>query len=158
MTERHRAYEMPRTRMFGNFRTESWQRPVTLPRIARRRGNDPAHLVLVRRLSCAVCPVTSGIDAHHLKSGPAKNERGLGMKATNRHVCPLCRYHHDEVEALASTREPEWYASYGYSAAHNTSPYAYVLALYRCGSNEERMRQVHMAYKAAAARAREAQS
>jgi hypothetical protein len=39
----------------------------------------------------------------------ARNERGMGMRATDRNLVPLCRKHHDDLESYGSTREMEWF-------------------------------------------------
>lgn len=101
----------------NDFRTPSILRPKPLSWQQRREGNDKAHLALIRQLSCLVCECREGIDAHHLKSGPARAERAFGRRATDRWVVPLCRMHHDELERLASIHEPEWFAGFGFDNA-----------------------------------------
>jgi hypothetical protein len=67
------------------------------------------------------------VDPHHLKSGPAKAERGMGMKATDRWLAPLCRICHSAVERIGSRREFEWFAANGID-----DPYGMTDALSKC--------------------------
>jgi hypothetical protein len=67
------------------------------------------------------------VDPHHLKSGPAKAERGIGMKATDRFLVPLCRICHSAVERVGSRREFEWFA-----ANSIDEPYQMAYALWNC--------------------------
>jgi hypothetical protein len=63
----------------------------------RREGNSQKHRAIVKHLPCVVCWKTP-VDGHHLKMGLAGGERGVGMRATDKWLVPLCRLHHDELE------------------------------------------------------------
>lgn len=51
------------------------------------------------------------MDPHHLKAGT--NERGAGMRSTDRWAVPLCRTHHDEIERAGSRNETAIFRSWG---------------------------------------------
>ena len=59
------------------------------------RIKSEEHLTYIRSLNCtaysSIC--NGGIQAHHLLS-PWIGSRGMGMKADDRNVIPLCAYHH----------------------------------------------------------------
>ena len=78
---------------------------------SRRPGMDPEHVKMIGKLSSCI----SGLkpcDAHHLKF---KNERGVGLRATDRWCVPLTRAEHIEIERLGSRREIEWFQVRGIS-------------------------------------------
>jgi hypothetical protein len=52
-------------------------------------------------------------DPHHLISGPAAKERGMGLKATDRWAVPLSRGPHDKVQNIGSSNEVEWFRARG---------------------------------------------
>lgn len=79
----------------------------------RREGMSPRHLALVRLLPCLITGRPGPNDPHHIKSGPAKDERGVGLKSTDRWVVPLTREMHNAVEDLGSRREEEWFRAHG---------------------------------------------
>ena len=53
------------------------------------------------------------VSPHHLRSGAARKERGLGLKCTDRHSVPMCIPHHAEVERVGSRNEIAYFAGYG---------------------------------------------
>ena len=59
------------------------------------RFKSKEHLNWVRQLGCSVqCRECNGpIQAHHLMK-PWDGERGMGMKANDKNVVPLCFFHH----------------------------------------------------------------
>lgn len=79
----------------------------------RREGMSPRHLALIRQLSCCVTGRPGPNDPHHIKSGPAKAERGTSLKATDRWAVPLCREAHNAVEDVGSRNEEEWFRARG---------------------------------------------
>lgn len=100
---------------FGNFRptkTKRLKAKAAAPKLKReaREGNSEKHLSAIRTLPCCIpgCCVV-GCDPHHLKTGLAKLERGMGQRATDRWTLPMCRGHHDEIEAIGSRREEKWF-------------------------------------------------
>lgn len=113
----HRANEI-KTVLLGTLlrpsRFAKLDRPKEPSWRSKRPGMSALHLVNVRSLACSVCPVRERIEAHHLKSGPAARERGLGLKATDRWAVPLCWAHHLELERVTGSKgERAWFARWG---------------------------------------------
>jgi hypothetical protein len=81
---------------------------------SKRPGMSSQHLINVRKLPCLLCGRRDGVEAHHLKAGPAARERGVFMKATDRWAVPLCREHHNEIERKGSRREREEFGRWGH--------------------------------------------
>jgi hypothetical protein len=101
-------------RVLANFRPSLKDRARKKPSAQERReGNSKDHLELVRQLPSCVSGVAGPCDPHHLKSGPAKAERGVQQKATDRWVVPLKRNEHDELERIASRYEEAWFKERG---------------------------------------------
>lgn len=97
----------------------------------RRAGMSPTHLARIRRLQCTFCYETEGIHAHHLQSGPARLERGVGLKATDRYSIPLCPLCHGDVHRYGSRRERD------YSLRRGIDPHDLAAALWRRSSDRE---------------------
>lgn len=98
----------------ANFRPPVRERTKVKPSAQQRReGNCEKHLALIRELPCCVTGRAGPNDPHHLKSGPAAKERGVGMRATDRWTVPLCRVAHDEVERIGSRHEEKWFRENG---------------------------------------------
>ena len=141
----HKAYELPKKPMVP-------REALTAPRDWRkaRTGMSDAHLALIRKLPCSVCHIGPGvhiIHPHHLKSGPARKERGVGMKATDKWAVPLCGFvHHREIERLGSRKEYEWFQDRG------LDPYELAKALWLATGDIGRMVQVLVAHKQGAHR------
>jgi hypothetical protein len=101
-------------RVLANFRPSLKERVRKKPSAQERReGNSKDHLELVRQLPSCVSGVAGPCDPHHLKSGPAKAERGVQQKATDRWTVPLKRHEHDELERIASRYEEAWFKERG---------------------------------------------
>jgi hypothetical protein len=112
MTDRPQEIRPPK--VYGNFRPSLKERVRKKPSAQERReGNSKDHLELVRQLPSCVSGVAGPCDPHHLKSGPAASERGVGMKATDRWTVPLLRVEHDELERIASRLEEAWFRERG---------------------------------------------
>jgi hypothetical protein len=80
MTDRPQEIRPPK--VYGNFRPSLKERSKKhVSSQERREGNSQAHLALVRQLPSCVSGVAGPCDPHHLKSGPAKAERGVQQKA-----------------------------------------------------------------------------
>jgi hypothetical protein len=120
---------------YGNWKRGDYQHKQS-KRIARRVGNDDRHRRLVRQLPCTLCGDTGDIDPHHLKSGLAKVERGVGMKATDRWLVPLCRICHDDLEHQGSRCEFARFLSDG------INPYALAGSLFLASGELMRMARV----------------
>jgi hypothetical protein len=71
------------------------------PREPDRRDTD--HRKMVSYLPCLICGLRAGHgylnDPHHLQRGLDPKERGMGRKASDRWLVPLCREHHRWAEA-----------------------------------------------------------
>jgi hypothetical protein len=101
-------------RGLANFRPPLRDRVKVKPSAQQRReGNCEKHLALIRQLPCCVTGRAGPNDPHHLKSGPAAKERGVGMRATDKWLVPLCRSAHDELERLGSRSEDAWFRAHG---------------------------------------------
>ena len=139
----------PRDVLLPQFRQPRYLK-IDEPRPSRRSqrpGMSPQHLVHIRLLACACCYVRQGIEAHHLKSGPARRERGVGLKATDRWTLPLCGGplgHHADLERYGSRREEEWFAEFG------IDPHALAIGLWNRRGNVDNMRAVLEAHKRSA--------
>jgi hypothetical protein len=75
----------------------------------KRAGMDPKHIENVNKLPSCI----SGLkpcDAHHLR---IHNERGVGLRATDRWCVPLTRQEHMEVHRVGSKKEEEWFLARG---------------------------------------------
>jgi len=80
---------------------------------SRRPGMSKRHLALICQLPCCVTGRPGPSDPHHIKSGPARLERGTGLKATDRWLVPLSREKHSEIEDLGSRNEEAWFRERG---------------------------------------------
>jgi hypothetical protein len=115
---RERPQEIKRERVYGNFRQSALDglpRPNKSAWRMSRPGNDHHYLAALRELGCILgCPPANvAIDSHHLKSGPAAARRGVGMRAPDQFAIPLCRFCHDEIERLPSTKETDFFKGAG---------------------------------------------
>ena len=110
----HRAYELRKREILANFRTPVWKLQKRERPRDQRPGMDPEHLANIRKLPCCLCGERGKfVHAHHLQSGAARKERGVGLKATDRHAISLCVAHHTELHRLGSRREIEFFAERG---------------------------------------------
>lgn len=103
--------EVSRQWQLGNFRPSRAERQARTRTDFRksRPGMSPLHLTNIRQLPCSVCEERGGIQAHHIKHGGARSERGVFLKATDRWAVSLCLAHHADVERYGSRREMEWW-------------------------------------------------
>ena len=113
---RDMSSEIKKDRVFGNFKKRGYDRPpkTNAQNYKSRPGMSPAHLDRIRQCPCCVCLATTRSDPHHLKAGI--KERGMGLRSTDRHTVPMCRHHHEEVEAAGSRNEQRWFTSRGIDA------------------------------------------
>lgn len=102
----------------------------------RRPGMSPTHLARIRRLQCTFCYETEGIQAHHLQSGAARAERGIGLKATDRHTIPLCALCHGDLHRYGSRRERD------YALRRGIDPHDLSEALWRRSSDRDEDRSL----------------
>lgn len=152
MSEIIKAGQVPRDRIYGNFRKDKYA-ALVVPHKWRndreRPGMSAAHLALIRKLPCTCCYRIRGNEAHHLKSLAAAKERGVGMKATDRWTVSMCAPfgHHHELEQLGSRREVEWFwDNFG------INPHALADALWRGTGDLARMGRIMLAHKLVASK------
>lgn len=108
----------------------------------RREGNSARHRELIRLLPCCVSGVEPAGTIHHLKSGPATKERGVGMRATDKWGLPLTYEEHlNGVERVGSRRELEWFQAHGIA-----DPYGLAKALWDASGDLPRMRAIVLAH------------
>ena len=68
-----------------------------------KRFQNERHLAFVRTLGCATpsYECSGKVEAHHLLK-PWDGGRGMGLKASDKNVIPLCRLHHRELHKLGN--------------------------------------------------------
>jgi hypothetical protein len=121
---------------------EAAKRDRKAKRASRREGNDEDHATLLRQLPCCVTGITPARQIHHLKAGPARQERGIGMKATHKWGVPLSFVPHIlGVERVGSRQEHAWFRDNGID-----DPYELAAALYRETGDLERMTRIVQAH------------
>ena len=139
------ASEIRRDPVIGNFRPSIMEREKAKREKKsarqRREGQSEAHRKLIRLLPCCVSGTRPPNDGHHLKSGPAGSERGIGMRATDKWLVPLRRTKHQELEKLSARREMGWFQEHGIEDVVELAA-----ALWRNTGDLERMRKVLAAH------------
>jgi hypothetical protein len=109
-----RPQEIRGPRVLGNFRPSLAERAKKhVSAQERREGNCEKHLALIRQLPSCVSGAGGPCDPHHLRSGAALPERGVGMRATDRWTVPLLRVEHDELHRISSRLEEAWFRERG---------------------------------------------
>jgi len=123
----------------GNFKPSLRERAKKKPTLQEKReGNCEQHAALIRLLPCCVTGQQPAGQIHHLKSGPAAKERGMGMKAPDWWGVPLCEAAHlGGVEKLGSRRELGWFQANGID-----DPYELAAALWRASPDFDRMKRI----------------
>lgn len=99
----------------------------------RAEGMSAKHCTLIRQCPCTACLLEPAGTVHHLKSGPAKEERGMGMRATDQWGVPLCPRHHAQIEEIGSRNEVEQFLKWG------VDPHRLATALWTASPNLEVM-------------------
>jgi hypothetical protein len=142
MTDRPQEIRGPR--VLANFRPSLKERSKKhVSAQERREGNSAKHLACIRQMPCAAClMVNLRNDPHHLKSGPAGNERGVGMKATDKWAVPLCRPCHDSVERVGTHNEVSWFRDRGIAEPHELAS-----ALFKASGKLGQMVRILMAHR-----------
>lgn len=98
---------------FRKSRTEGPQKHENSKTYQDRPGMSEAHLALIRKMPCTVCPKMPGGEAHHLKDTPDK-DRGMGVRSTDKWAVPLCHEHHIHgVERAGTKNEHAWFKERG---------------------------------------------
>ncbi len=102
-----------------------------------------AHLACIRQLWCTKCGTNVDIEAHHLRSGPAKKWRGYGLRTVDAWVLPLCRWScHPEADRAGARGELRFYADFGFF-----DPYGCADMMWRATGNVELMRNILRAHQ-----------
>lgn len=131
--------------VLANFKTPRVMRPSAAIRArakrAQREGNDEAHLAMLRQLWCAL-GVERPVDVHHLQGGPARKERGLGMRSPDRWAVPLAHWRHMELHNLGSRNEYAYFMENG-----GLDPYALAVALWASRGNLVAMSRILVAHQ-----------
>lgn len=145
------AYEMQGKRQIANFKEDRFGHMAAPQKWKSRRqlrvGNSEEHLALVRQLWCTLGTERYRIECHHLKSGPALKERGVGMKATDRWAVPLFYARHWDLENIGSRREFDFFME------HGINPYDLANALWANTGDLVRMSRVLKAHQEQARKA-----
>lgn len=144
MTRRDWPQRIDKGHIYGNFRDADKAKVARKSLQQRREGNCEKHKAMIRQLVCCIpgCKHAPPNDPHHLKSGEARGQRGIGMKATDRFCVPLCRRHHDQLENLPSSQEIKWFQDMGLDDAH-----ALADALWRAPRTVSAMTAIVMAHR-----------
>jgi hypothetical protein len=111
-------------------------RPATAFSVAstkqkRPREHNHTHLAFIRTLRCCICGKPGPDPAHIRSASPlyGKPETGMGQKASDKFVTPLCRAHHDEQHKAGN--ELLWWASKG------IDPFGLALSLHHASGDDE---------------------
>lgn len=98
---------------------------------------SPAHLECIRQLPSCLSGKRP-CDPHHLR---VSNERGVGLKATDRWAVPLTRDEHEECHRVGSRVEEAWFLNRGIDV------YSLANALWQATGNLGLMRKVLEAHR-----------
>lgn len=108
----HMASEVPREKVYGNFKVRGPKEPHKNSKWRDdRAGMDGKHLALIRQLPCCVTRRQPGGEAHHLKSGTG--ERGMSVRSTDKWAVPIAHDAHMDVERAGTKRERQWFLDRG---------------------------------------------
>ena len=138
------AYQIAQERVFGNLRKKGTAKPRHENSNWRdqRDGMDSDHCAAVRQCPCATCPRTPAGTIHHLKSGPAKKERGANVRATDKRGIPECWFCHHEIENAGPRKEIAYYKDHGIADVHELAG-----ALWRASPDVAKMTAILIAHK-----------
>lgn len=125
-------------KIFGNFKPRKTpHKKREMKARDKRPGMNPKHLTKIRKLQSCVSGQRP-CEAHHLR---IKEERGVGLKATDKWAVPLTPDEHREVHKVGSRKEEWWFAQYG------VDPYALALGLWSANYSLETMENVIEAHR-----------
>tara|TARA_R100001443_G_scaffold56141_2_gene67202 strand:- start:1079 stop:1435 length:357 start_codon:yes stop_codon:yes gene_type:complete len=84
---------------------------------SKKRFEDREHLESIARMQCIMrsfhtgCECKGPTQAHHLLK-PYDGSRGIGLRANDKNVIPLCYHHHHELHTKYGS-EKEFFNAYG---------------------------------------------
>ena len=131
--------EIYKEKVLGNFRERFPEKKK--PAFLEREGMDSKHCALLRLMPCCVSLVQPAGTVHHLKSGPAMKERGVGLRATDRWGIPMAWDTHMEIERIGSRKETQWFMDRG------VDPHDLAVSLWNGTGDLERMCRILMAHR-----------
>ena len=70
------------------------------------KKSERIHMQKVAELGCIICGAEPCL--HHIRHG-----QGMGQKASNYEVIPLCHFHHQGKEGIHTMGTRAWQAKYG---------------------------------------------
>jgi hypothetical protein len=112
-----------------------------MPLNLHRDGMSEAYLAAIRRMPSCLSGREPCVP-HHLRSGPAAKERGVGMKATDKWAIPLTPEEHtgpDGVHSVGSKQEIRWFVDRGVMPLTLASC---LWEAFHSEDNEEAMREI----------------
>lgn len=133
------ATEIYKEKVYGNFRKRFPEKRK--PAFEERDGMDSKHCALIRLMPCCVTLVQPAGTIHHLKSGPAAKERGVGLRATDRWGIPMSWDSHAEIERIGSRKERQWFLDRG------IDPHDLAVSLWNGTGDLERMVKILLAHR-----------
>lgn len=133
------ASEIYREKQLANFRDRFPKKEKSFHE--EREGMDSKHCALLRLMPCCVSLVQPAGTVHHLKSGPAMKERGVGMRATDRWGIPMTWEMHQEIERIGSRKERQWFLDRG------VDPHDLAVSLWNGTGDLERMTKILVAHR-----------
>jgi len=114
------ATQIHKPKVYGNFKksrtaTEPAKPHSNSERYKDRPGMSEEHCALVRKMPCTCCLRIPAGEIHHLKS---IGNRGMGIRSEDRYGVPMCRAHHEEVEAAGTKNEFKFFQNVGIDNVH----------------------------------------
>lgn len=136
------AGQVPREKVFGNFRQRGAKKPhKNSERYKRRPGMSEEHCALIRQCPCAGCGRKPAGTIHHLKSGTG--ERGAGLRSTDKWGVPACIHCHETIERAGTRQEVATFASWG------IDPHVLAQDLWAATGDLARMTKIVLAHRSA---------
>lgn len=133
------ASEIDRPHVLGNFRKRGLRAKRVSTWRDKRPGMSEDHCVMVRKLPCAACLRVPAGTVHHIKSGT--NERGMGVRSTDKWGVPMCMHHHDEIERAGTRNEVAKFQSWGIDDVHELA-----VSLWQATGNLAQMTKIVIAH------------
>jgi len=132
-------------KQLGNFKPSKTARQKAKARKssdkrAERPGNSEEHLAALRKCPCVITLRVPAGEVHHLKQGT--NERGAGMRSSDKWGLPLAHGPHMELERESSRNEARWFERHGVDA-----PIDLAAALWAASPDVARMTKIILAHR-----------